>query len=80
MTSVIIGARHSAQLVDNLGAFAVKLSAEDKAKLGELTQFEQPFPWKFFETIPTAIQNGTTVNGQKSDVWDGSPKTAAERF
>ena len=80
VTSVIIGARHSAQLADNLGAFTVKLTAEERATLDELTKFELPFPWKFFETIPTAIQNGTTVNGQKSDVWDGSPKTAAERF
>ena len=33
-----------------------------------------------YQQFTTAIQNGTTVNGQKSDVWDGSPKTAAERF
>jgi aryl-alcohol dehydrogenase-like predicted oxidoreductase len=79
VTSVIIGARRPSQLKDNLGACAVRLTAEDHATLHALTKPERPFPWEFLDFVRNAIQNGATINGRPSEVWDASPKSDAER-
>ena len=44
VTSVIIGARKMTQLKDNLGAVDVELSADEVAKLNEVSQLPLPYP------------------------------------
>jgi aryl-alcohol dehydrogenase-like predicted oxidoreductase len=80
VASTIIGARTMAQLDDNMGAMAVQLTKEESAKLDALTVPELPFPCEFLEFVRTGIQNGTTINGQRSDAWPLSPKSDAERW
>jgi len=79
VTSVIIGARHSKQLQDNLGACAVRLTADDHRRLDEASKVERPFPWDFLDMVKAGIQNGTTINGVKSDPWHLTPKGDHER-
>ena len=45
VTSVIIGARNEAQLEDNLGAAEIELSAEQIARLNEVSDQPQPYPY-----------------------------------
>ena len=80
VSSTIIGARTMAQLEDNMGAMAVNLTAEESSKLDALSKPELPFPCEFLEFVRTGIQNGTTINGQRSDAWPLSPKDASERW
>jgi aryl-alcohol dehydrogenase-like predicted oxidoreductase len=44
VTSVIIGAKKSAQLKDNLGSVETKLDAEDLRELGEASRLTQEYP------------------------------------
>lgn len=81
VTSTIIGARTMAQLDDNLAACAVRLSAEDTARLDELTAPSPVFPHDFLSTfIPSVIQNGTRVNGRETTPWPSAPQSDAERW
>ena len=80
VSSTIIGARTMAQLEDNMGAVSVHLTHEETARLDALTKPELPFPCEFLDFVRTGIQNGTTVNGQRSDPWPMSPKSDAERW
>jgi aryl-alcohol dehydrogenase-like predicted oxidoreductase len=80
VSSTIIGARTMAQLEDNMGAMAVNLTVEESSKLDALSKPELPFPCEFLEFVRTGIQNGTTINGQRSDAWPLSPKDASERW
>lgn len=74
VTSIIIGARRVAQLKDNLGAIDTRLAPAQLARLDELTRVERPFPWEFLDTlIRHTAQNGTTINGVRSDRWALSP-------
>jgi len=47
ITSVIIGARNSEQLADNLGAINFKLTPEEVTQLDELTQPVHLYPYRF---------------------------------
>ena len=48
VTSVIIGAKKPAQLTDNLGASEVKLDAEERKQLNELSRLAPEYPgWMF---------------------------------
>jgi aryl-alcohol dehydrogenase-like predicted oxidoreductase len=80
VTSVIIGARRLNQLHDNLGCCAVKLTADDHRRLDEASRVERPFPWDFLDFVRAGIQNGSTINGVKSDLWHLTPKSDDERF
>ena len=80
VSSVIIGARHPGQLQDNLGACAVRLSADDHRRLDEASKVERPFPWDFLDFVRSGIQNGSTINGVKSELWHLTPKSDDERF
>jgi len=81
VTSTIIGARTMAQLDDNLAACAVRLSAEDTARLDALTTPSPVFPHDFLSTfIPSVIQNGTRVNGRETVAWPSAPQSDAERW
>ena len=79
VTSVIIGARHLNQLHDNLGCCAVKLTEDDHRRLDEASKVERPFPWDFLYFVRAGIQNGTTINGVKSDLWHLTPRSDDER-
>ena len=80
VTSVIIGARHLGQLQDNLGSCAVRLTDEDRRRLDDASKVERPFPWDFLDFVRAGIQNGSTINGVKSDLWHLTPKGDDERF
>ena len=81
VTSTIIGARTMAQLDDNLAACAVRLTAEDTARLDALTAPSPVFPHDFLSTfIPSVIQNGTRVNGRETNAWPSAPQSDSERW
>jgi aryl-alcohol dehydrogenase-like predicted oxidoreductase len=79
VTSTIIGAKRLSQLEDNLGALDITLSPDQRARLLAASAFDKHFPHNFLDTIRPAIQNGATINGQKSDAWPLSPKGDADR-
>lgn len=67
VASTILGARTLHQLDDNLAALDVKLTAEQTAKLDELSKPKLNFPADFLPAA-AAIQNGGTwVNGERLD-------------
>jgi aryl-alcohol dehydrogenase-like predicted oxidoreductase len=63
VASTIIGARRTAQLEDNLKAFDVTLSAEELARLDELTKPALGFPQRMQPMFPSIHHGGSTVNG-----------------
>ena len=62
VTSVIIGARKSSQLQDNLGAVDLKLEAEDLKQLGEVSRLAPEYPGWMLDT-----QGGDRWPGQVRD-------------
>jgi aryl-alcohol dehydrogenase-like predicted oxidoreductase len=66
VSSTIIGARTLAHLEDNIKALEVKLSAEQSAKLDELTKPTLNFPAPFLSTVSAIQAGGTTINGESS--------------
>jgi len=63
VTSTIIGARRIAQLEDNVKALDVHLTAEQKARLDELTKPAFGFPQSMEPIFPAIHNGGTSVNG-----------------
>jgi aryl-alcohol dehydrogenase-like predicted oxidoreductase len=63
VTSTIIGARRLAQLEDNVKALEVKLTAEDLARLNQMTKPRLGFPANMQPMFPAIHNGGTTVNG-----------------
>lgn len=80
VTSTIIGARTMEQLEANLAALTVSLSAEQTARLDEVSTVPQAFPHEFLKNIPTVIQGGTSINGVSQALWDMAPQHDGERF
>ena len=80
VASTIIGAKRLSQLEDNLGALEFELSAEQRARLEEKCTYDKHFPHNFLDRITPAIQNGTTINGQPSEIWPLSPETDDDRY
>lgn len=80
VASTIIGARTLAQLEDNLGACEASLSAEEMRRLDEASAVPIPFPWEFLDMVRHGIQNGSTINGQRSEFWPLGPANDAERW
>ncbi|MBS2024603.1 MAG: aldo/keto reductase, partial [Deltaproteobacteria bacterium] len=70
VTSTIIGARTLEQLEQNLGALAVKLTAEQAAKLTALSAPKLNFPAAMVANGGTFMYGGLTVNGDSAK---GSP-------
>jgi aryl-alcohol dehydrogenase-like predicted oxidoreductase len=64
VTSTIIGARTLEQLDDNLAALDVHLSAEQIARLSELTTPNLNFPAPFLKTAASFRSSDTTINGE----------------
>jgi aryl-alcohol dehydrogenase-like predicted oxidoreductase len=79
VTSTIIGAKRLSQLEDNLGALDISLTPEHRFRLAAKSGYARHFPHNFLDNIGPAVQNGATVNGQKSDPWPLSPKNDSER-
>jgi aryl-alcohol dehydrogenase-like predicted oxidoreductase len=63
VTSTIIGARRLDQLDDNLRSLEVVLTAEELARLDELTKPSFGFPQSMQPMFPAIHNGGTTVNG-----------------
>jgi aryl-alcohol dehydrogenase-like predicted oxidoreductase len=63
VTSTIIGARRLAQLEDNIGALALKLTADDLAKLDAVSKPTFGFPQSMQPMFAAIHNGGTTVNG-----------------
>ncbi len=80
VTSTIIGARKLEHLDANLAALDVKLTEGQIAKLDELSKPKLNFPHDFLDGVKTAIQNGTTVNGDSRDPWPLSPEGDEDRY
>lgn len=80
VTSTIIGARTVEQLMDNLGALDVELSAEQVQQLDEVSKPALPFPHEFLRFTANSTQGGTVINGRVSEPWHLSPKSDEERW
>jgi len=63
VTSTIIGARRLEQLDDNLRSLEVTLTADELARLDELTRPTFGFPQSMQPMFPSIHNGGTTVNG-----------------
>jgi aryl-alcohol dehydrogenase-like predicted oxidoreductase len=63
VTSTIIGARRLDQLDDNLRSLEVTLTADELARLDELTRPTFGFPQNMQPIFPSIHNGGTTVNG-----------------
>ena len=49
MTSVILGVRTADQLADNLGATSIRLTADERGLLDEVSRPEQPYPYRMLD-------------------------------
>lgn len=79
VTSTIIGAKRLSQLEDNLGALDIALTEEHRARLNDKSTYEKHFPHNFLDAIPSAIQNGSSINEVDSEPWPLSPKDDSDR-
>ena len=70
VTSIIIGARRLSQLEDNVGAVDVNLTAEELARLNDLTEPTFGFPHNMPLATASITNGGTTVNGVSAPVSD----------
>ena len=70
VTSIIIGARRLSQFEDNIRALDVKLTAEELARLNEITEPTFGFPQSMLPMAPGILNGGTTINGVSAPVSD----------
>ncbi len=70
VTSIIIGARRLSQFEDNVRALDVNLTAEELARLNEVTEPTLGFPQSMLPMVPSIINGGTTVNGVSAPTSD----------
>lgn len=80
VASTIIGARRAPQLLDNLGALDIALSAEQTARLDAVSEVEHAFPHPFLKNTPNTTQGGVRVNGFDSTQAPFLPQNDAERW
>jgi aryl-alcohol dehydrogenase-like predicted oxidoreductase len=80
VTSTIIGARTMQQLEDNLAAADVKITADQTARLDEVSQPKLAFPHDFIANGAPFVLGGTTVNGRSAPRWPMAPQSDAERY
>ncbi len=64
VTSVIVGARKEEQLIDNLGAADVALSAEDMSRLDEVSKLNREYP----EWTPRSVQRGQDMASRLAEM------------
>jgi aryl-alcohol dehydrogenase-like predicted oxidoreductase len=70
VTSIIIGARRISQFEDNVCALDVKLTAEELARLNEITEPTFGFPQSILSMAPGILNGGTTINGVSAPTSD----------
>ena len=80
VASTIIGARRMEQLEQNLAALDLHLSADQIARLDQLSKPALGFPMQFMNVASMYSHGGTTVNGEKGTLWPLAPKSDAERY
>ncbi len=80
VTSTIIGARTLDQLEQNLGALAVMLTPQQRARLDELSQPELPFPVKFLGIAGAFMHGGISVNGELAPTIPFAGTADAKRY
>ncbi len=80
VSSIIIGARTTTQLEDNLACLDVVLGTAHLEALDKVSAVSHPFPYDFLENAQNIIRGGTTINGSTSTVWDLSPADDNERW
>ena len=80
VASTIIGARRMEQLEQNLAALDLQLSADQIARLNQLSKPTLGFPMQFMSVASMYSHGGTTVNGEKGTLWPLAPKSDAERY
>ena len=80
VASTIIGARRMEQLEQNLAALDLHLSADQIARLDQLSKPTLGFPMQFMNVASMYSQGGTTVNGEKGTLWPLAPNSDAERY
>jgi aryl-alcohol dehydrogenase-like predicted oxidoreductase len=68
VTSIIIGARRMSQFEENVRALDVTLTAEEMAKLDEITAPTFGFPQSMLPMAAALLNGGTTVNGVSAPV------------
>lgn len=80
VSSTIIGARRTDQLLDNLGALDIALSAEQTARLDAVSAVKHPFPHDFVRTVRSVIHGGIDINGDRPDPWTLAPAGDEDRL
>lgn len=80
VASTIIGARRKDQLLDNLGALAISLTAEQTARLDAVSEVEHAFPHPFLANTPHTTQGGVRVNGLDSMQAPFLPQSDEQRW
>ncbi|MGO9421348.1 aldo/keto reductase [Roseiarcus sp.] len=80
VTSPIIGARTLDQLNDNLAALEVTLTQAQITKLNEASKPQLAFPADFVAAGTMFYFGGTTIDGQRGEVWSQAPQSDAERY
>ncbi len=80
VVSTIFGARTMDQLDANLRSLSVTLSDQEMAGLDEVSKPALNFPHDFLNFVINTMQNGSTINGRRSERWNLSPQTDAERW
>jgi len=80
VSSIIIGARTTNQLEDNLGCLDVSLSSEHLEALDKVSAVSHSFPHDFLVNAQNIIRGGATINRARSTVWDMSPANDEERL
>ena len=80
VASTIIGARRMEQLEQNLAALDLHLSADQIARLDQLSKPTLGFPMQFMNVASMYSHGGTMVNGEKGTLWPLAPKSDAERY
>jgi aryl-alcohol dehydrogenase-like predicted oxidoreductase len=80
VTSIILGARSTKQLDDNLAAADLVLDAAQVQKLDELSKPSLNFPADFLGMIPSFGYAGTTINGRSGPISPFVPQKDGVRY
>ncbi len=80
VTSPIIGARTLEQLDDNLAALDVKLTEAQLTRLSDASKPQLAFPAQFVAAGTMFYFGGTTIDGQRGEVWSQAPQSDEERY
>jgi aryl-alcohol dehydrogenase-like predicted oxidoreductase len=80
VTSIILGARSTKQLDDNLSAADLSLTSAQMQKLDELSKPSLNFPADFMGILPGFGYAGTTINGRSAAISPFVPQKGGVRY